>query len=192
MRKVLLPTASFLLLLLAANCGGVRITPARSVLADNLVPYYDKRAGVLAFREPVDQPGLGNAFAAVLYRELLSVGPFVQVLFHPEAEWFGLQSAPAEELATAAATGAELGFDLVVIGEVERFAYGRTADSTMVVSVWIIDTITGEVVHAERLTARGKVRNFPPVWEPGLSSSPDWEQLMGELAAEIVRRLGPP
>ncbi len=191
MRKILLPTASLLLLLLAAGCGGVRITPRRSVLAHNLGTHYDKRAAVLAFREPVGQPGLGNTFAAFLHREMLRAGPFVQVPFHPEAAWFGLQSAPAEELATAAALGAELGFDLVIIGDIERFAYGRTSDSTMVVSVWILDTVTGEVVHAERLTARGRVRSFPPSWEPGLSGSPDLERLMSELAAEIVRRISP-
>lgn len=191
MRKIVLPTASLLLLLLAAGCGGVRITPGRAVLAHNLGPHYDKRAAVLAFREPVGQPGLGTAFAAFLHRELLRAGPFVQAPFHPEAAWFGLQSAPADELATAAAVGAELGFDLVFIGDVEHFAYGRTADSTMVVSVWILDTVTGEVVHAERLTARGRVRRFPPSWEPGFSGGPDLERLMSELAAEIVRRIGP-
>jgi hypothetical protein len=179
-------------LLLWAGCGGVRVSSERALIARDLSIYSDKRAVVLAFREPDSQRGIGKAFATELHRRLLQGGPFSQVSLRLEASPFGLQSTPREELATAAALGAELGADLAITGEVERFSYSRGANSELVISVWFIDTVSGEVMRADRLSARGKAGSFPPVWEPGLSSGPEREEIISKLAIEVVRRLANP
>jgi hypothetical protein len=176
-------------LMLMTSCGGVRISGGKPLIARDLGSYADKRAVVLAFREPDSQPGIGAAFAAELHRRLLQGGPFAQVSIRLDTSPYGLQSTPREELATAAEMGAELGADLVVTGEVERFSYSRGSNSELVVSVWFVDTVSGEVVRAERLTARGRAGRFPPLWEPGLSSGPAKEDIVSRLAEELVRRL---
>jgi hypothetical protein len=192
MKNRLLATAALLGLCLALlpGCSSVKISPRAPLIAGDLIPYHNKRLAVLAFREPVSQPGLGNSFATCLHREILLGGNFAQASFHPETVWFGLQSSPTQELATAGAMGADLGADLAVVGAVERFVYGRTADSLLEVSVWVMDTVTGEVVYAERIQARGKVKNQPPYWEPGLSKAPERLVIMDRLAAAIVHRMG--
>ena len=187
----------FLLLLIslvlaaATGCGpSVRIQPDRPLVARDLIPYQGKRVAVLAFREPETEPGLGNSFAATLHWAILREGPFAQASFHPESVWFGLQSNSSEELATAAAMAADLGADLAIVGRVERFAYSRTSDSILDLSLWVIDTVSGEILHAERISARGKVRNRPPVWEPGLSRSPERRDMFDKVASELVFRMG--
>ncbi len=57
------------------------------------------------------------------------------------------------------------------------------------VSIWLLDTVTGEVVHAEQLTARAKVRGGPPVWQPGLTEGARRDEILEATAVEIVHRL---
>jgi len=184
---VLLPT-----LLVLAGCGGVKIARTEPLVALDLEPYANARVVVVDFREPDGQQGIGKAFASELYRRLMQGGPFGQVAFRPDASPYGLQSTQHQELAAAAALGAEMGFDLVVTGEVERFVYSRGSDSRLEVSVWYLDTVSGEVVRADRLSARGKAGSMPPFWEPGLSRGPEKDDIIAKLAAEFVKRLLPP
>ena len=177
-------------LVFVVGCAGsIKVGPETPLVARGFDPYLSKRAVVLAFNAPDYERSLGNFFAASLHRELLAAGPFAQVAFHPEADPHGLQATPSATLAKASSLGAELGFAIAVTGTVEQFVYGRTADSTLVVSVWFLDTVTGEVVHAERLTARGKVGRMPPVWEPGLSSGPERHEMIDKVAREVARRI---
>ena len=177
-------------ILLAGCRSSVKIRPDSPVVSGDLVPYQNKRVVVLAFQEPEAEPGLGNAFAATLHWAILREGPFQQASFHPDSVWFGLQSSPSEELATAGAMAADLGADLAIVGSVERFVYSRTADSILDISLWALDTVSGEVVYAERIRARGRIKNFPPVWEPGLSRSPERRSILDKVAEQIVHRMG--
>jgi len=181
-----------LVLILCSRCGGgMRIYRDQPLIERDLSGYADKRAVVLAFDEPDPQPGIGAAFASELHGLLLQGGPFAHVSLALASSPYGLQSTPREELASAAARGAELGADLAITGAVERFHYSRGADSELTVVVYFIDTVSGEVLRADRLSARGKAGSFPPIWEPGLSSGPEKNEIIAQLAAEIVKRLGP-
>jgi len=185
--------AATALLLAAAGCKPVvRVYGEKPVLSHDLSPYHGKRAAVLAFREPTAEPGLGAMFAQVLHRALLQRGPFGQVGFWPDRAWFGLQSRPSEEVATAAAIGSELGQDVAIAGVVEQFVYGRTAESVLVVSLFVVDTTSGEVVYADRIEARGYADGPLPLWEPELSTRPEYEHVMARVALEIARRLSYP
>jgi len=180
-----------LVLFLLSGCGGVRIYREQPLVSHDLSGYSNRRVVVLAFDEPSSQPGIGAAFASELHRRLLQAGPFAQISLALGSSPFSLQSTPREELASAAALGAELGADLAITGEVERFHYSRGTDSELTVTVYFIDTVSGEVMRAESLSARGKAGSFPPVWEPGLSSGPAKNEIVAQLAAEIVNRLVP-
>lgn len=180
-----------IMLLVLSGCGSsVKIRPDTPAVARDLVPFQGKRVAVLAFREPDTEPGLGNTFAATLHWEVLRKGPFGYASYHPESVWFGPQSTRVEELATAGAMASDLGADLAIVGSVDRFAYGRTADSVLDLSIWIIDSISGEVIYAERIRALGKVGNFPPVWEPKLSRAPERRGMLEKVAEELVHRMG--
>ncbi len=181
-----------LALILCSGCsGGMRIYRDQPLIERDLSGYADKRVVVLAFDEPGPQPGIGVAFASELHGRLLQGGSFAQVSLALDSSPYGLQSTPRDELASAAAMGAELGADLAITGAVERFHYSRGADSELTVVVYFIDTFSGEVLRADRLSARGKAGSFPPIWEPGLSSGPEKNEIIAQLAAEILWRLGP-
>ena len=167
-----------LVLILCSGCGGgMRIYRDQPLIERDLSGYA--------------QPGIGAAFASELHGLLLQGGPFAHVSLALASSPYGLQSTPREELASAAARGAKLGADLAITGAVERFHYSRGADSELTVVVYFIDTVSGEVLRADRLSARGKAGSFPPIWEPGLSSGPEKNEIIAQLAAEIVKRLGP-
>ena len=179
------------LLVLASCTGGIKIAPVEPLVAGDLEPYASARVVVLDFRSPEGQPGVGDTFAAELHRRLLQGGPFGQVDFRPDSSPFGLQSTQRQELASAAAMGAEMGFGLAVTGRVERFVYSRGSDSFLDVSVWIIDTVSGEIVRADRLSAHGFARTAYVAYDPGLSSGPAQDDIFASLAVELVRRLRP-
>lgn len=177
------------LLVLASCAGGVKIASVEPIVARDMAPYAQARVVVLDFRSPEGQQGVGRTFAAELHRRMVQGGPFGQVDFRPDSSPFGLQSTQRQELATAAAMGAEMGFDLAVTGQVERFVYSRGSDSFLDVSLWIVDTVSGEVVRAERLSAHGFARTAYLAYDPGLSGGPSQDDIFASLAVEMVRRL---
>ena len=167
----------------------VRFSPDRPIISNDLAPFENKRGVLLTVKEPATDPGLGGFFGALLFDELLRAAPFEHIAYKPKEKWFGLQSSGDEEFSTAAALGAELGYDVVILCSVERFIYSRNAESMMVVYLWLIDTNTGEMIHAQRLQTVGDIGYVPPVWDPSLNESVTPEDMVVVAANELVRRL---
>jgi hypothetical protein len=167
----------------------VRFSPDRPIISNDLAPFDDKRGVLLAVKEPATDPGLGSFFGTLLFDELMRAAPFEHVAYKPKDKWFGLQSSSDEEFSTAAALGAELGYDVVILCSVERFIYSRNSESMMVVYLWLIETNTGEMIHAQRLQAVGDIGYVPPVWDPSLNESVTPEDMVAAAANELVRRL---
>lgn len=178
-----------------SSCGSLGLSPSvkissgKPIVARDLTPYEDKRAVILAIKEPVQEKGLGNYFAAILHTEFLKAAPFEQTGYRPEETWFGLNSSSDEEFSTAAAAGAQLGYDMAVIGQIERFVYSRNSNSTLVVYLWFIDTSSGELMHAQRLVAEGRTGYVPPLWDPSLNKPVNRDDIFVATANTVVRRL---
>ena len=194
MRKAL-TVAVLALLLVAGGCAkigyvpDVRITPDKPLIAQDLTPYAEKRAVLMPFMEPEKEKGLGAYFEATLYDELLKSAPFAHIAHRHDVKWFGLQTRTDEAFSNAAAMAAELGYDLALLGNVERFIYGRNSESTLVVYLWAIDTTSGEMIHAQRLHVRGVVGSMPPYWDPNLNRAVHRDDILGAAANTLVRRM---
>ena len=167
----------------------VNITPIKPVVARDLSGYQDKRAVVLAFKEPSHERGLGKWFSSLVFTELLAAGPFASVGNHSEVKWFSLQSSSSQELSIAAQMGRELGYDLAVVAEVERFIYGRTASSVLLVNFHVIDTTKGEVIHSRRVKAEGTPGYVPPFWDASLNKPVHRDDLFQSVAIDFVKGL---
>jgi len=167
----------------------IKVSPERPLIATDIEPYFQKRAVVLAFREPVQERGLGSFMASRVLNELLVAGPFGTVGNAVNTTWFGLDPQPHEELSTAAAIGAELGYDVAIFGEVERFIYSRNTESQVVVLLNLVDTSNGRMLHQQRLIVRGHVGYVPPLWDPSNYKVVDREDLFQATVTVLVRRL---
>lgn len=167
----------------------VMIAPERPTIASDLTGYQDKRAVILAPREPRHERGFGRTFGSYLFAEMSRRAPFRQIDYRPEQVWYGLQSAPAEEYATAAAQAADLGFDLAVVVSVDRVVHSRNADNLLELEMRLIDTLTGEAVHVQRLSARGKAGSLPSFWDPSLNKPVERDDLLWATANTLVRRM---
>jgi hypothetical protein len=167
----------------------VSIAPDRPAIARDLTVYQEKRAVILAPREPVNERGFGRYFGSLLFTELSQRAPFRQVDYRPEQIWFGLQSAPSDEYATAAAQANDLGFDLAIVVSIERFVYSRNAESLLELDLRLIDSLSGETVHAQRIVARGHVGSMPPFWDPSVNTPVERGDLVRAAASTLVRRM---
>ena len=181
--------------IVATSCSTLGISPSVRISGDNplvardLTQYENKRAVLLAINEPAHEKGLGRYFADILFTELLKAAPFEQVAHRPQQFWYGLQSEISDEFSTAAALGADLGFDIAIAGQVDKFIYSRNSDSMLIVTIWLFDSSTGELVHAQRLSARGVIGYLPPFWDPSLNKAASQDDIFTATANTFVRRL---
>lgn len=167
----------------------VTISPSRPLVARNMAEYLDKRAVLLAVREPENERGLGKWFASVIFTEMLAAAPFASVGNQSDKVWYGLQSTESEELATAAQLGREMGYDLAVIADVERFIYGRTANSMLIVTFYVIDSTKGEIIHSRKVKAEGIIGYTPPFWDVSLNNPVHRDDLFQSVAIDFVNGL---
>lgn len=187
--------AAFGAMLLLASCGHSIIRPTISVepkeplLASDLTGYFSKRAVVLPFREPLQERGLGAFSASLVFNELLAQGPFAMVSDATDRPWFGIDPKPSSDRATAAAIAAELGREVAVIGEVEHFVYSRNTYSRLIISMELLDSVSGELIHKQRIVVTGEVGYLPPLWDPSNYQPVDRQDLFLTAARTLVRRL---
>jgi hypothetical protein len=194
-RKNFLCLAAFMIAMVAANCTPVNLVPkvefssAKPLIHADPEVLAGKRAMLLGIKEPVNDKGVGNLMGALLFDQFLQHSQFTQMQMRSDLVWWGLQSSTQEEFSSAAAIGAREGVDIVILGQIERFVYSRNQRSSLVVYLWLIDTATGEMLHAQRITATGKPGYIPPIWDPSLNTPVESDDLFMLTANELVLRL---
>jgi hypothetical protein len=182
------------LLVISSGCQSVNLVPivkfsnfGPQIPAD-LTKFEGKRALLLPAMEPSTEPGIGKYFGSMLLNQLLQYSSFSHISYGDDLSWYGMQSGRAESFSTGAALAAEQGADFVILAEVERFVYSNNNESSVTANFWIIESATGEMVHSQRIIARGIAGTFPPFWNPNLNKPVAKDDLFMLLANEIVLR----
>lgn len=167
----------------------INVRPDKPLLASNIEPYFGKRAVVLAFKEPTMDKGIGFFAASQLFNEMLAQGPFKFVSNAADKVWFHFDPQPSQELATAASIAKDMGFEVAIIGEVEQFIYSKNAESSLIITVDILDALTGELLHKQRIQVTGNVGYLPPLWDPSNYKTVGRDDLFLTATTTLVRRM---
>ncbi len=145
--------------------------------------YRAQRVGVLLFRHPPHLPEVSHPLTQVFFQRLLTIRPFREVVFIPQA--YGT-------LAEALALGRQAQVDLLLLGEAPYFLDGGTVGITALqVDLKVVEVASGQLLwylsDALRATPRPVIDLV--VTETRPHPTPDIYAVAGVLAERMCRTL---